>query len=173
MINQDEFRLPSSFLPQTFSLIWCLISIWKLCWLFEMSSPPARMWYARYLCLEADIEISSSPSTTKKNLCILTTFFSCEHLCLMWFLGYILCLYPTTKCKLAHIFLRKKTLVLISGSNAVLMDVEMCCCLTHLLLELQSGRTAFFATWQEYRMHKKQDPDLYLPHNHLHIVWDH
>lgn len=56
--------------------------------------------------------------------------------------GLTLCLYPTTKCKSPHIHYsvtdsRKKTPVLTPGSNAVLIDAEMCCYFTHVLLELQ------------------------------------
>lgn len=59
----------------------------------------------------------SSPGSKRFLLCliprrkpVLTILSPCEHTCLTYLpSGFALCLYPTTKCKLAHIFLRKDT----------------------------------------------------------------
>lgn len=59
----------------------------------------------------------SSPRSTEISICLIpqrkpvpTILSPCEHTCLTCLpSGFALCLYPTPKCKLAHIFLRKDT----------------------------------------------------------------
>ena len=69
-----------------------IISIWKLCRLSEMLSAHSRMWNAQYLSQEAEMEISSSPRTTKKTLYSLHTIPCEENLCFPS-LQVSLCLY--------------------------------------------------------------------------------
>lgn len=95
------------FLPQTFSLVQYLISIWKhnadflniFCSCQDANTPN------NYLKAEMDIWISHSATKNTTNLCILIVFSPCkENLRLIWSSGFTLCLCPTTKCKRLQIY---------------------------------------------------------------------
>lgn len=61
--------------------------------------------WAQYLAQEAQRFLVCLTPQRKP---VLTILSPCEHTCLTCLpSGFALCLYPTTKCKLAHIFLRK------------------------------------------------------------------
>lgn len=72
-----------------------------------MFSAPARMWWAQCLAQEAQRFLVCLIPQRKP---VPTILSPCEHTCLTCLpSGFALCLYPTPKCKLAHIFLRKDT----------------------------------------------------------------
>lgn len=169
VIIQGEFRLPTPFLPQSFGLVWCLISSenyadFQNCFLLlpgcvMPSTYPKKQKWRFLICL-----ISQRKPLYSHHI------LSCDT-CLTWISRfYSLPICPTTKCKLAHLFYsffpeeKKKPVKKKKGHlcwyQKVMLFSSMLKCATTLPIwswNYKSERLVFFAMWQGYRMHKKQD----------------